>query len=97
MANVVTEHVILISMMVICIIFFSTVANSVASNYINQQNFLIAQGAVNQLASTIQQIHYSINQYVIMPGTWVKNNPLPHTILSYPYKVTGDLEIPLDA
>lgn len=96
MANVVTEHVMLIPIMIIVIVLFSTVANTVASNYINQQLFVIAQGAVNQLASTIQQIHYSLNQYEIMPCTVDKTNPLPETILSYPYKVTGALEMPGD-
>jgi hypothetical protein len=57
MANVVTEHVILIPLMVIVIILFSTIANTVATNYLAQQRFLIAQGAVNQLASEIQQIN----------------------------------------
>jgi len=83
----------LIPLMMIVIILFSAVANTVASNYVNQQRFLTAQGAVNQLASAIQQINYSLSQYEIMPSTVIKVNPLPETIMSFPYKVTGALEI----
>ena len=82
----------LIPLMVIVIILFSAVANTVMSNYVNQQRFLTAQGAVNQLASAIQQINYSLSQPEIMPSTVTKVNPLPETIMSSPYKVTGTLE-----
>jgi hypothetical protein len=95
MANVVMEHVILIPIMVIVILLFSTVANIVASNYIDQQNFLIAQEAVNQFASTIQQINYFLSQNDIMPSTVIKTNPLSETIISHPYKITCALEGPV--
>lgn len=96
MANVVVEHVMLIPIMIVLILVFSPVANSVMSNYINQQRVIVAQDAVNQLSSTIQQLHYSLSRYEILPCTVVKTNPLPETIMSYPYIVTGDLEIPLE-
>jgi len=94
MANIVTEHLLLIPLTIVTIIIFSSVANTVTQNYLQQQNLLIAQDAVNQLATTLQQIHYSLNQNEITPSIVLKTSPLPKTILSSSYIVRGALEIP---
>jgi hypothetical protein len=52
---------------------------------------VIIQGAESQLTSTIQQLYQMVSLDEIQPCTITKTNPLPSTIDSEPYTVTGSI------
>ena len=60
-------------------------------NYNEQHQLVIIQGAESQLTSTIQQLYQMVSLDEIQPCTITKTNPLPSTIDSEPYTVTGSI------
>jgi hypothetical protein len=89
MSNVVIEHIILIPLLIIVVIFAPLTAIHVVSSYTNTQREVIAQGAMNQLTSTIQQLYYSLIQESIRPCILNIRDPITRSIDSYRYNVTA--------
>jgi len=77
--------------MFVTLMVFVLVANAVSLNYNKQQQLIISQGAENQLTSTIQQLYQMAALDETQPCTIKKTNPLPSTIDSEPYTVTGSI------
>ena len=92
MSNIVVEHLMLLPLMIVVVILFSAAANSVAATYINQQLGVIAESALNQLTSTIQQLYYSLNQETIVPCNVTVTKPLPEKIDTYTYDVSATVK-----
>jgi hypothetical protein len=89
MSDTVVEHVMLLPLMMMVLVLFPMAANSVVINYINQQHEVIAQAAMNQIVSTVQQLYYSLNQENIMPCNVTMTNLLPQKIDAYIYDVSA--------
>lgn len=70
---------------------FTLVASTIMRNYNEQHQLIIIQGAESQLTSTIQQLYQMVVLDEIQPCTITKTSPLPSTIDSEPYTVTGSI------
>jgi len=75
----------------VALMVFTLVASTVMRNYNEQHQLIIIQGAESQLTSTIQQLYQMAALDEIQPCTIKKTNPLPSTIDSEPYTVTGSI------
>jgi uncharacterized protein YejL (UPF0352 family) len=91
MANVVTEHVLLLVPMMLVLVLFPMVTNLVVGNYMNEQRLIIVEGAGNKLASTIQQLYLTMSLSEVQACTVTVSNPLPATIEDQDYIITADL------
>lgn len=89
MSDTVVEHIMLLPLMMMALVLFPIAANSVVINYINQQHVIIAQSAMDQIVSTVQQLYYSLNQENIMPCNVTMTKLLPQKIGSYIYDVSA--------
>ena len=89
MAEVVTEKMLLLIPTFIALMIFVLVANRITSVYGEQQRLITIKGAENQFISTVQQLYQILVLEEIQPCTVTKTNPLPSTINSEPYLVTG--------
>ncbi|MCJ7635159.1 hypothetical protein MUP77_22550 [Candidatus Bathyarchaeota archaeon] len=89
MSDTVVEHVMLLPLMMIALVLFPVAANSVVINYVNQQHLVIAQSAMNQIVSTVQQLSYSLSQENIMPCNVTMTKLLPQKIDAYTYDVSA--------
>lgn len=75
----------------VTLMVFTLVASTIMRNYNEQHQLVIIQGAESQLTSTIQQLYQMVSLDEIQPCTITKTNPLPSTIDSEPYTVTGSI------
>lgn len=75
----------------VTLMVFTLVATTIMRNYNEQHQLVIIQGAESQLTSTIQQLYQMVSLDEIQPCTITKTNPLPSTIDSEPYTVTGSI------
>ena len=91
MANVVTEHVLLLVPMMLVLVLFPMVTNLVVGNYMNEQRLIIVEGAGNKLASTIQQLYLTMSLSEVQACTVTVSNPLPAKIEDQDYIITADL------
>jgi len=89
--NVTIEYVILIPLLFTQVIVFPLVASTVTSNWQDSQRDVVLQDAANHLASTIQQLYLTLNRDEILECTVTQASPVPVTVGSYPYTVTGSL------
>lgn len=94
MSHVVVEHIILIPLMIVLVVIFPVSANYVAVSYANQQREVMADGAMNQVTSTLQQLSYSLSQTEIQPCNITMTEPLPRMIDSYTYNLSASMSLP---
>ena len=90
MANVVTEHMLLLVPMMVVIMLFPMVATFVVNNYNNEQRLIVVEEAGNQIGSTIQQVYLLMSLREIQPCTLTIPNPLPSAIENQQYLITGE-------
>jgi len=91
LAEVITEKMLLLLPVFVTLMVFTLVASTIMRNYNEQHQLVIIQGAGSQLTSTIQQLYQMVALDEIQPCTITKTNPLPSTIDSEPYTVTGNI------
>ena len=91
LAEVITEKMLLLLPVFVTLMVFTLVATTIMRNYNEQHQLVIIQGAESQLTSTIQQLYQMVSLDEIQPCTITKTNPLPSTIDSEPYTVTGSM------
>lgn len=96
MPHITIEHVILVPLLFTQILIFPLAASIIATNWENSRRNAALNDAANHLASTIQQLHLSVNRGEISPGTVTQASTLPPTIDSYPYAAVGSLSDPPD-
>lgn len=96
MPSVTIEYVILIPLLFTQVIVFPLVASTMTSSWQNSQRDIELQDAADRLASTIQQLYLTVNRDEILAGDITQVSPLPVTVGSYPYNVTGSLSDPPD-
>ncbi|HKZ93051.1 MAG TPA: hypothetical protein VJ249_00520 [Candidatus Bathyarchaeia archaeon] len=92
MTNVAIEAVILTPMLVIQIILFPFVANTMASNWENATRDVTLKELASQMASTIQQLYLSLNQPEVSAGNITQASTFPKEIAEHTYNATGLLE-----
>lgn len=91
MPSVTIEYVILIPLLFTQVLVFPLVASTVASNWQDSQRDIMLQDTANHLASVIQQLYLTLNPDEILECTVTQDSPVPITVGSYPYTVTGSL------
>jgi hypothetical protein len=91
MANVVTEHIILMVPVFFVMMIFALIANSVVANYAVEQKAIIVDGAQNQLTTTISQLYFIVNQAEIPNCVVTKTMPLPEMIEGQQYLINGTM------
>ena len=91
MSDVVIENIMLLPLLIMTLILFPIAANSVVVTYISQQNEIVAQSAMNQIVSTVQQLYYSLNREDIMACNITMAKPFPQKIGSYEYYVDAKM------
>ena len=89
MANVVTEHVLLLVPMMIVIMIFPIATTYIMNNYNAQQRQLVLEGAGSNIGSTIQQIYLLMSMPDIMPCNITVLNPLLPDIEGQQYLITA--------
>lgn len=90
MANVVTEHMLLLVPMMAVILLFPMATTFVVNNYNNEQRLIMVEEAGNQIGSTIQQVYLLMSLKEIQPCTLTMPNPLPSAIENQQYLITGE-------
>ena len=91
MANVVTEHIILLVPVFFVMMIFALVANNVVAGYAVQQKAIIIDGAQNQLTTTISQLYFSVNKQDVPYCVVTKSMPIPEMIEGQNYLINGTM------
>lgn len=91
MGNVAIETVILAPLLIIQIILFPFVANSLASNWSNATRDITLKELASQMASTIQQLYLSFNRPEVSAGNITQVSTFPKEISGHPYDAMGFL------
>jgi hypothetical protein len=91
LANVVTEHIILLVPVFFVMMIFALVANNVVAGYAVQQKAIIIDGAENQLTTTISQLYFSVNNQDVPYCVVTKTMPLPEMIEGQNYLINGTM------
>jgi hypothetical protein len=91
MANIVTEHIILLVPVFFVMMIFALIANNVVAGYAVQQKAIIVDGAENQLTTTISQLYFTLNQQEIPYCVVTKTMPLPELIEGQNYLINGTM------
>lgn len=89
MGNVAIEAVILAPLLVIQILLFPFVANSLASNWENATRDITLKELASQMASTIQQLYLAFNRPEVSAGNITQSSTFPKEISGHPYDATG--------
>ncbi|MCW3999274.1 MAG: hypothetical protein NWE93_03450 [Candidatus Bathyarchaeota archaeon] len=87
MAHITIEYMIMVPLLILQIFLFPLVATAVMDNYTDSRRSMQLQETASHLASTIQQLYYTIN-HASMNGSLTINVDLPYTIEQYSYGVT---------
>jgi len=88
MANVVTEHILLLVPMMIVIMIFPIATTYIMNSYNTQQRQLVLEGAGSKVGSTIQQIYLLMSMPDILPCNITVSNPLLPDIEGQQYLIT---------
>ncbi len=91
MPHVAIEYVIMVPILIAQIFLFPLAASALTSTYVESRRRLTAETAASRLASSIQQLYFSLNHESIPPGTVTFDPGLPKYIDGYYYIVRGEL------
>lgn len=91
MPHVTIEYVILIPILIAQIFLFPLMAITLSNIYVESTRRLTAETAASRLASSIQQLYFSLNHESIPPGTVTFDPGLPKYIDGYYYVARGEL------
>ncbi|MEA2090061.1 MAG: hypothetical protein U9O89_04810 [Thermoproteota archaeon] len=94
MANVVLEHVILLPLLVLQILFFPFATTLITSSWEGARRQVALEEAASHLGSTIQQLYFSLSEEKICTGNITQASKLPPTIEGHAYNATGSPMIP---
>lgn len=95
MPHVAIEAVILAPLLVIQIMLFPFMANTISSGWANSARDIALNETGSQIANTIQQLYLSLNRADFLPGTIVHASTFPKEIGAHVYTVTGLLTTPV--
>jgi hypothetical protein len=86
------EAVILAPVLVIQVILFPFVADSLASNWANATRDVTIKELASQMATTIQQLYLSLNRPEVSAGNITQASTFPKEISGRPYEAKGFLQ-----
>ena len=92
MANIVTEHVLLLVPMMMVLMIFPMVTIFVVNSYDAEQRLYAIENAATKMGSTIQQVYLALSDNKVQPCTVTISNPLPAAIENQPYIISCTLE-----
>ncbi|MGD6852963.1 MAG: hypothetical protein ACQCN6_12970 [Candidatus Bathyarchaeia archaeon] len=88
MTQITIEYMIMIPVLILQIFLFPFVASVIMENWNDTHRALELQETAGHLASTVQQLYYTINHASIVNGTVKVNLDVPQTIDNYAYTAT---------
>ena len=91
MANVVTEHILLMVPVFFAIMIFGSLATNLTVSFSDQQRQIIVESYEGKLTSTIQQLYYIMKEEKIQPCNVTLKSPLPSLIDGQNYEVTASV------
>ena len=91
MVNVVLEYVLMLPVLLVITATFIPLTTFLATSWATQRIQTRLQDTSRQLADTIGQLYFSMNQSQIAPGTVSQTSSVPTNIENYIYTGTGSL------
>ncbi|MBS7636882.1 hypothetical protein KEJ37_06075 [Candidatus Bathyarchaeota archaeon] len=91
MPHVAIEYVIMVPILIAQIFLFPLAASALTNIYVESRRRLTAETAASRLASSIQQLYFSLNHESTPPGTVTFDPDLPQYIDGYHYVARGEL------
>jgi len=91
MPHVTIEYVIMVPILIAQIFLFPLAANVLTSIYVESTRRLVVETAASRLASSIQQLYFSLNHESVPPGTVTYDPGLPKYVDGYHYVARGEL------
>jgi hypothetical protein len=91
MPHVAIEYVIMVPILIAQIFLFPLAANVLTNTYVESRRRLAVETAASRLASSIQQLYFSLNHESVPPGTVTYDPGLPKYIDGYHYVAKGEL------
>ena len=91
MPHVAIEYVIMVPILIAQLFLFPLAANVLTSIYVESTRRLVVETAASRLASSIQQLYFSLNHESVPPGTVTYDPGLPRYVDSYHYVARGQL------
>ncbi len=91
MPHVAIEYIILVPILIAQIFLFPLMATALSNIYVDSTRRLTAETVASRLASSIQQLYFSLNHESIPPGTVTFNPSLPKYIDGHHYVARGEL------
>jgi len=91
MPHVAIEYVIMVPILIAQIFLFPLAASAFTKIFVESRRRLTAESAANRLASSIQQLYFSLNHESVPPGTVTFDPGLPKYIDGYYYIARGEL------
>lgn len=91
MPHITIEYMIMIPMLIIQIFLFPLTASWIMNTWVDSRRTLALQDAAGHLASTIQQLYFSLNHATIPAGKASYAPGLPPMIEDYTYVAAGTI------
>ncbi|MEM3769651.1 MAG: hypothetical protein QXG76_00510 [Candidatus Bathyarchaeia archaeon] len=91
MPHVAIEYVIMVPILIAQIFLFPLAASALTNIYVESRRRLTAEAAASRLASSIQQLYFSLNHESTPSGTVTFDPGLPKYIDGYYYVARGEL------
>lgn len=91
MPHITIEYMIMIPMLIIQIFLFPLTASWIMNTWVNSRRTLALQDVADHLASTMQQLYFSLNHATIATGQASYTPGLPPFIEDYSYFANGTL------
>lgn len=91
MPNVVFSYVLMLPVLLVIVATFIPLTTFLSTTWATQRVQTRLQDASRQLADTIGQLYYSLNQSQIAPGIVSQTSSVPTNIENYVYNGTGTL------
>lgn len=85
------EAVLLAPLLILQVLLFPFVANSMSSYWANATREVTLQETASQMGSTIQQLYISLSRAEVSPGIVTQASTFPSEIGSHNYLATGSL------
>jgi len=92
MPYITVEYIIMVPLLILQIFLFPMTANWIMNIWIDSRRELALQTAASRLASSIQQLYFSLNHETVLAGTTTYNPDVPKYIDGYYYTATGQLQ-----
>jgi type II secretory pathway pseudopilin PulG len=97
MVNITIEYMILTPVLILLIFLLPFTANAIMNTYVESRQNLELQKVAANLASSIQQVYFSLNTKTLASGSINASLGIPPLLEGLTYKVNGTSRIDLDS